>query len=245
MSDPILNDAKGRIIVALDVDSPETAMGTVKSLAGEVGMFKVGVPLFSRDGPELIKKIQRAGFDVFLDLKFYDLPSIVAQSVRRAAELRVKFCTVHATGGVEMLDAAVDAAEKTDTTVLAVTVLTSMNDADLIPFGFPPGTTTKELVLHLARLATYSEVGGIVCSGEEVSEVSKIVRACTTLVTPGIRFPGEGRDDQKRVVMPYEAIRNGADYLVIGRPITRATDPVAAARKFANAIAMEMVEMSR
>jgi len=222
---------KERIIVALDTDSTEAALAAVKALSGEVGIFKVGMELFPRGGPELVRRIREAGFEVFLDLKFHDIPNTVAGAVRSAAALGVKFATVHASGGKAMLAAAADAAGGTGTTVLAVTVLTSLDDADLSEVGFSVGAA--EAVARLAGLAVSSGIGGIVCSAKEVAAVRSRVGKGVVLVTPGVRMPGDAAGDQKRVVTPAEAIRRGADYLVVGRPITKADDPAAAARAIA------------
>ncbi|MBI5906391.1 MAG: orotidine-5'-phosphate decarboxylase [Deltaproteobacteria bacterium] len=222
---------KDRIIVALDTDSPEAALATVKALSGEVGMFKVGMELFPRGGPELVRRIREAGHGVFLDLKFHDIPNTVAGAVRSAAALGCRFATVHASGGRAMLAAAAEAAKGTGTTVLAVTVLTSLDDADLADVGFSSGSA--DAVQRLAGLAVASGAGGIVCSAKEVASVRARVGPAVVLVTPGVRMPGEDAGDQKRVVTPADAIRRGADYLVVGRPITKAADPKAAARAIA------------
>jgi len=223
-----------RIIVALDTDSPAAALAAVKSLSGEVGMFKVGMELFPRGGPDLVLRIREAGYDVFLDLKFHDIPNTVAGAVRSAVALGVKFATVHASGGRAMLAAAADAARGTGTAVLAVTVLTSLDDADLGSIGFSLGA--GDAVLRLADLAVSTGVGGIVCSAREVAGVRARVGKDVTLVTPGVRMAGEDAADQKRIVTPFDAVRLGADYIVVGRPITRAADPPAAARAFAAAM---------
>ena len=222
---------KERIIVALDTDSPDSALAVVEALAGEVGMFKVGMELFPRGGPELVRKVRETGADVFLDLKFHDIPNTVAGAVRSAAALGVKFATVHASGGKEMLARAAEAARGTGTTVLAVTVLTSIDESDLSEIGFssPPA----DLVARLARMAVREGIGGIVCSAREVAAVRELAGRSAVLVTPGVRLPEDAVGDQKRVVTPFDAMRNGADYLVVGRPITKAADPVAAARRFA------------
>lgn len=225
---------KGRIIVALDTDSPEGALATARSLVGEVGMFKVGMELFPRGGAELVRALQALGHGVFLDLKFHDIPNTVAGAVRAAAALGVRFATVHASGGRAMLAAAAEAAGRTGMAVLAVTVLTSMDDQDLAEVGFAGGAAVS--VLRLAELAAAAGVHGIVCSAREVAQVRGGLGKGPVLVTPGVRMPGGETGDQKRVVTPAEAIRRGADYLVVGRPITKAPDPVAAARAFAAAM---------
>lgn len=225
---------KERIIVALDTDSPDSALETVRSLSGEVGMFKVGMELFPRGGPELVRRIREAGCDVFLDLKFHDIPNTVAGAVRSAAAMGVRFATVHASGGGAMLAAAAEAARGTGTTILAVTVLTSLDDQDLASVGFSLGAA--EAVMRLSDLAVRSGAGGIVCSAKEVAAVRSRVGREVTLVTPGVRMAGGDAGDQKRVVTPAEAVRMGADFLVVGRPITRAPDPRQAARAFASAM---------
>ncbi|MBI5575441.1 MAG: orotidine-5'-phosphate decarboxylase [Deltaproteobacteria bacterium] len=222
---------KERIIVALDTDSPEKALDTVSALAGEVGLFKVGMELFPRGGPRLIEKIRETGSRVFLDLKFHDIPNTVAGAVRSAVALGVSFATVHASGGKAMLAAAAEAAAGSGTAILAVTVLTSLDDADLSSIGF--SVPAGEAVGRLAGLAVDAGIGGIVCSAKEVASLRERLGSKVTLVTPGVRLPEDAVGDQKRVVTPYDAVRAGADYLVVGRPITKAADPVAAARKFA------------
>jgi orotidine-5'-phosphate decarboxylase len=216
---------KERIIVALDTASPEAALETIGSLSGAVGMFKVGMELFPRGGPEFVRRIREAGHDVFLDLKFHDIPNTVAGAVRSAVALGARFVTVHASGGRDMLAAAAEAARGTATTILGVTVLTSLNDADLAEVGFSAGT--GDSVLRLADLAVTAGAGGLVCSAKEVAGVRARVGAGVVLVTPG------------------EAIRRGADYLVIGRPITAAADPRAAAGAIAAAMAGEMPGAAR
>jgi orotidine-5'-phosphate decarboxylase len=222
---------KNRIIVALDTDSPEKALETVARLRGEVGMFKVGMELFPVGGAELVKSIREHGCDVFLDLKFHDIPNTVAGAIRSAAALGVRFVTVHASGGRALLEAAAKAAEGSLTTILAVTVLTSLDDADLREVGYSTGA--RETVLRLAGIAKEAGIGGIVCSAQEVADVRALVRNGVVLVTPGVRLPEDAVGDQKRIVTPEEAVRRGSDFLVIGRPITQAADPVAAARRFA------------
>jgi len=230
------SEPKWRIIVALDTDSPQKALEIARSLVNEVGLFKVGMELFPRGGPQLIEEIHKMGSETFIDLKFNDTPNTVNGAVRSIVALGSHFTTVHASGGKTMLQAAAQAANGTSTTVLAVTVLTSMkNWADLSEVGVL-FSTLREQVLLLARLAKEAGVGGIVCSAMEVAEVRSLVGPDITIVTPGIRFPEGDVGDQKRVVTPEEAIRMGADYIVVGRPITRALDPVAAARRFAEAV---------
>jgi orotidine-5'-phosphate decarboxylase len=222
---------KNRIIVALDTDSPEAALAAVSVLSGEVGLFKVGMELFPRGGPGLIDRIRSKGAEVFLDLKFHDIPNTVAGAVKSAVAMGVKFATVHASGGRAMLAAAAEAAAGSGTTVLAVTVLTSLDDADLASVGF--ALPAAEAVERLTGMAVAAGIGGIVCSAKEAAAVRARVGKGVVLVTPGVRLPEDSAGDQKRVVTPFEAFRAGADYIVVGRPITKAADPVAAARKFA------------
>jgi orotidine-5'-phosphate decarboxylase len=222
---------KNRIIVALDTDSPEAALAAVSVLSGEVGLFKVGMELFPRGGPGLIDGIRAKGAEVFLDLKFHDIPNTVAGAVKSAVALGVKFATVHASGGRAMLAAAAEAAAGSGTTILAVTVLTSLDDADLASVGF--ALPAAEAVDRLAGLAVDAGIGGIVCSAREAAAVRARVGKGIVLVTPGVRLPEDSAGDQKRVMTPFEAVRAGANYIVVGRPITKAADPVAAARKFA------------
>lgn len=222
---------KDRIVVALDSDSPDAALSAARALAGEVGMFKVGMELFPRGGPSLVRGIRDAGSDVFLDLKFHDIPNTVAGAVRSAGALGVRFATVHASGGRAMLAAAAEAARGSGLTLLAVTILTSLDDSDLAEIGV--SAPAARAVTRLAALAAGEGIGGIVCSAKEVAAVRSLLGPGPVLVTPGVRLPEDDRGDQKRVVTPAEAVRAGADYLVVGRPILRAPDPVAAARRFA------------
>ncbi len=225
---------KDRIIVALDTDRPESAQATVASLRGEAGLFKVGLELFPRGGPDLVRRIRETGTDVFLDLKFHDIPNTVAGAVRSAAALGVRFATVHASGGRAMLEAAAGAARGTGTTLLAVTVLTSLDDGDLRDIGFARGA--GESAVRLASMAVDAGIGGIVCSAMEVASVRARVGDGILLVTPGVRLPEDAAGDQKRVVTPFDAARDGADFLVVGRPITKSPDPAEAARRFAREV---------
>lgn len=237
-----------KLIVALDVDTPGEALSLVKQLHGVAGMFKIGSQLFTLAGPQIVKDIISSGAKVFLDLKFHDIPHQVAGSARSAAQLGVSMFTVHASGGKEMMQRAVEAvsevAEREGTpraTVLAVTVLTSMDANTLAQIGVH--STPQEAVLHLAHLAVESGVIGCVASPQEAPVIRSTVAMPSILrdvleefliVTPGIRPAGsDGADDQRRIATPAAALRNGASYLVVGRPITAAADPVAAAREIA------------
>lgn len=201
------------------------------TIGAEAGLFKVGLQLFTAEGPRVVRELTASGRRVFLDLKFHDIPNTVAGAVRSAAALGAEMLTVHAGGGSAMLRAAVEAAGAEGPLVLAVTVLTSMADADVKELGI--SATASEQVLHLAGIAQRTGCGGLVCSPQEVVEIRRRLGGEPVLVTPGIRPAGADVGDQSRIATPAEAIRAGADYLVIGRPITAAADPAAAARQIA------------
>ncbi len=222
---------KERIILALDFSELRIAKFWVESLKSKIKTFKVGPILFLDSGPIGIKEFRDMGADVFLDLKFHDIPSTVEHSGRQAVRYGVKMFTVHALGGFEMMkavsDAVADEAAKHNRhkpLVLAVTVLTSHDEASLKRIGI--NSSTKDTVLSLASLADKAGVDGLVCSGMEVEILRKEFGERFTLVVPGIR-PGGDKHDQKRVVTPAEAVASGADYLVIGRSITEAENPEA------------------
>jgi len=218
-------DAAQRVIVALDVPTLEEARELAAALQGEVGWFKVGLELFGAHGPALVETIAAYG-PVFLDLKLHDIPTTVQRAAERLSALGVGLLTVHATGGPDMVRGAVagfgDAGK-----VLAVTVLTSMSDRDLGAVGMP-GASVQ--VPRLARMAVTAGAGGLVCAPQDVTEVRRAVGDDVLLVTPGVRQAGSSDDDHARAATPAAAIAAGADLLVIGRPITRAGDPVAVAR---------------
>lgn len=222
---------RDRLIVALDTDSAEGALAIARAVSCEAKVAKVGMELFPRGGPALVRSIREAGMDVFLDLKFCDIPNTVAGAVRSAAALGVRFTTVHASGGRAMLRAAAEAARGTGTTVLAVTVLTSLDDSDLAEIGYASGAA--DVVGRLTRIALEEGIGGIVCSPAEAAAVRRAAGDGAVIVTPGVRLPEDDRGDQKRVLSPDEAAAAGADFIVVGRPVTRAADPGAAARRFA------------
>ena len=215
-------------MVALDFPGRRQALEMVERLRGEVGMFKVGKQLFTAEGPGLVREILDAGQKVFLDLKFHDIPNTVAGAVASAVGLGASLVNVHASGGGPMLRAAATAAAGSQTRVLAVTVLTSLDAGHLDQVGFaePP----EKLVLRLARLALECGLDGVVASPVEVAMLRAELGRAFLIVTPGIRPSGAELGDQVRVATPAEAVRNGADYIVVGRPITHAADPAAAAR---------------
>jgi len=225
---------RDRLAFALDVERLAEAERWVERLAPEVGVFKVGLELFVAEGPEAVVAVQRRGAACFLDLKLHDIPATVAGAVRSASRLGVRYLTVHAGGGPAMLRAAVEAAGP-GTTLLAVTVLTSMDEAELAALG--ETRTARALVVDRARLAVQAGVRGLVCSAEECAAVREAVGPEIALVVPGIRPAGASLGDQKRVGTPAEAIRSGADVLVVGRPIRQAAEPVVAARSIVDEIA--------
>jgi orotidine-5'-phosphate decarboxylase len=230
-----MTNADPRVIVALDFADPTAALALVDRLDPRQCALKVGNELFVTAGPEPVRLMVARGFNVFLDLKFHDIPNTVASACAAAVRLGVWMLNVHASGGRAMLDAARDAVDTTATAMAArpplligVTVLTSLADADLRELGHT-GSVAAE-VLALAQLTKACGLDGVVCSAREASTLRKVCGAGFKLVTPGIRPAGAASDDQARIATPAAAIRNGADYLVIGRPITQASDPLAALR---------------
>jgi orotidine-5'-phosphate decarboxylase len=225
-----MTSARDRLIVALDVSDIAEARKLVAALGESVSLYKVGKQLFTAAGPEVVRELTGSGYKVFLDLKFHDIPSTVAAAVRAAAELGVSMLTVHASGGLKMLKAAADAAAaaKPPPMILAVTVLTSFSDADLKEVGV--AGPAQGQVLRLATLARRAGCGGVVASAREARVIRRTLGAELRIVTPGVRPAGGAQDDQARVATPAEAIAAGADFLVVGRPITGAQDPAAAAR---------------
>jgi len=222
------------IIVALDVPSAEQAWKLAEQVAPAVGSFKIGKELFVAAGPDIARRVRDTGASVFLDLKFHDIPNTVAKAVASAVRLDVQMLTIHASGGGEMMRAAEKAAQDTATVlgrpaplVLGVTVLTSSNNATLAEIGCEPDT--EKQVIRLAQLAIHSGLRGLVCSPLEIVALRKVLPPEVQLVTPGIRTGAEKADDQKRTLTPREAIQAGANWLVIGRPISAAANPRAAA----------------
>jgi len=220
-----------RIIVSLDFADGAEALDLVCKLDPALCRLKVGKELFTRCGPVLVEQLQQNGFAVFLDLKYHDIPATVAGACRAAADLGVWMINVHAAGGERMLAAAREAVDKhhRHPLLIAVTVLTSLNDADLRRVGVEK--PVAEQVLGLARLAAACGLDGVVCSAQEATRLRKDLGNGFILVTPGIRPGGSNRDDQQRIMTPAEAIKAGSDYLVIGRPITQAADPLRVLRE--------------
>jgi orotidine-5'-phosphate decarboxylase len=225
-----MKDARERLIVALDVPSAAAAQRIVAAVGDSVQTYKVGKQLFTAEGPHLIRDLQAAGRKVFLDLKYHDIPNTVAAAVREAAKLKVSMLTVHASGGGRMLRAAVEAARNVNPAlmVLAVTVLTSLEDNDLEKLGIRGRVVDQ--VVRLAALALANGCHGVVASALEASELRAEFGNEFAIVTPGVRPAGSSASDQVRVVTPAEAIAAGATYIVVGRPITEADDPATEAR---------------
>ncbi len=211
------------IIVALDVDSAAEARALVERLGSSINFYKVGMELYAAAGMEFVRELLRLGKDVFLDMKFYDIGETVRRAVTQVARTGVRFLTVH--GSVPVMRAAVEGRAGTGLKLMAVTVLTSFDESDLADLGYP--VACSELVAMRVRKAMEAGVDGLVCSPLEAAQVRKLAGPEAILVTPGVRSPGTAKGDQKRVATPAEAIRDGANYLVMGRQITRAADPAA------------------
>ena len=215
---------KSPIIVALDMES-ERALELAKKLNPQECKVKVGSQLFTADGPMIIEKLNELGFDIFLDLKFHDIPNTVKKALETVIKMGVWMLNVHSLGGKEMLRAAYEVVEKVSIKPLlvGVTVLTSLNDKSLKEVGL--GLNTEDQVLLLAELCQTEGLNGVVCSANELSVLRKHLEEDFLLVTPGIRSSGQESDDQKRISTASEAISNGADYIVIGREISNEIDP--------------------
>lgn len=228
--------ARERLVFALDVDSFEEAERWVKLLHEKVGIFKVGKQLFTRSGPEVVRMIRAEGGEVFLDLKYHDIPNTVAMAGVEASRLGVRMFNVHALGGSEMMRTVVSAVDRlyprgsaARPLLLAVTILTSSTEQTLREVGIE--APVQEMVPRLARLARDAGMDGVVASPREVSLIREACGPDFVILTPGVRPAEASLDDQKRVMTPGEAIREGADYLVVGRPISAASDPVEAAER--------------
>lgn len=236
-----LPTAVSRVLVALDTTSVADAVDQARAMRGAVAGVKLGLEFFSANGPAGVRQVVAEGLPLFLDLKFHDIPNTVAGAVRAVTPLGPFMLNVHAAGGVAMMRAALDAAGDTAARVgvrrplvIAVTVLTSLADNDLTAVG-QQGPAADQ-VRRLAALAGSAGLDGIVCAPTEIELLRREMGRDFVLVTPGIRPAGAAMGDQKRVMTPGEAVRRGADYLVIGRPITAASDPAAAARAIADEI---------
>jgi orotidine-5'-phosphate decarboxylase len=230
---PASSGMRERLIVALDVSTASEAQKLVARIGDAAGIYKVGLQLFTSEGPGVVRDLISSGRRVFLDLKLHDIPTTVALAVKSAAELRVDMLTIHANGGAAMLRAATEAAAGR-MSLLAVTVLTSLNDEDMLEIGV--SGRVSDQVLRMASLAQRAGCQGIVTSPREALMVRKALGEGFAIVTPGIRPAGAETNDQQRIATPAQAISNGVSHIVVGRPITHAPDPA----KAAEAIISEM-----
>ena len=226
-----MNSNTSRLIVALDFPAIEMAYQLVNQLDPKLCRLKVGNILFTQAGPAFVEDLMKLGFDVFLDLKYHDIPQTVAGACRAAADLGVWMVNVHVQGGRVMLEAAVEAIQAFNKRplLIGVTILTSLQDEDLAPLGIQ--TSIDKLVPKMAHLAQEAGLDGVVCSSQEVRSLREELDSSFVLVTPGIRLPDDEAGDQKRILTPSAAIRAGSSYLVIGRPITQALDPLQVLQK--------------
>lgn len=222
--------ARDRIVLALDVDEDEEALALVSELRDSVGLFKVGHQLFTAYGPDIVRRIIGLGGRVFLDLKYHDIPNTVAKASSEAVKLGVSIFNVHALGGRDMMQAAADAAHESAARLnvpapilLAVTILTSMDERSLTR-ELKISRSLPRQVAHLARMAARAGLDGVVASPHEIKPLRRAVHGPFVILTPGVRPAWAGKDDQKRTMTPAEAVRAGADYLVVGRPVLKAQD---------------------
>ena len=217
--------ARDRLVVAADVSSRDDLLRLVDTLSGVVGVFKIGLQAFIANGPSIVREVVARGEKVFLDLKIHDIPNTARHAVAEVATLGASIATVHAAGGASMLRACA----REDVLVLAVTILTSLEEADLLQIGF--GGNAVENAVRLAQLARGAGLRGVVASPLEIAPIREACGSDFTILTPGIRPAGSDAGDQRRTMTPREAIAAGADYIVVGRPITSAADPRSAAQR--------------
>ncbi len=237
---PASSGMRERLIVALDVSSASEAQKLVARIGDAAGIYKVGLQLFTAEGPGIVRDLVSSGRHVFLDLKLHDIPTTVALAVKSAAELRIDMLTIHASGGSAMLRAAIEAAAGR-MNLLAVTVLTSLNDEDMEAIGVAGNLSDQ--VLRMAALAKRAGCQGIVTSPREALMARKALGESFAIVTPGIRPAGAETNDQQRTATPAQAISNGVSHIVVGRPITHASDPAKAAAAIISE--MEQARISR
>jgi orotidine-5'-phosphate decarboxylase len=227
-----------KIIVALDLDEESRLKALIATMDPKTCRLKIGKTLFTRFGPAWVKQLQDQGFEIFLDLKFHDIPQQVAGACLQAAQLGVWMVNVHALGGMSMLQAAKAAVAQPEGKkrpwLIGVTILTSMQETDLQQLGIQG--TMPEVVMRLARLCYEAGLDGVVCSPHEVAMLKKAFGPQFLCVTPGIRLPEDDKQDQKRIMTPQEAITAGSDYLVIGRPITQSSSPQSVLQKINESI---------
>jgi len=229
--------SRERLVLALDVDDLKRADELVDKLSNCVGIFKIGSQLFTAEGAKVVNMVKEKGGKVFLDLKFHDIPNTVARAAEAATKLGVSIFNVHTSGGYEMMKAAAEATKKISMTsgirkplILGVTLLTSINQ-EILEKEIGIKKRLEEQVVHLAKLAKTAGLDGVVASSWEIKEIRKACGKDFVILTPGIRPAGKSSDDQKRIMTPREAVKSGADFLVIGRPIRNAANPVEAAKK--------------
>ena len=240
LSSPASSGMRERLIVALDVSTAREAQALVQRIGDAAGVYKIGLQLFTHEGPQVVRGLVHSGRRVFLDLKLHDIPNTVSHAVKAAVELGAHMLTVHASGGSAMLRAATEAAAgRLD--ILAVTVLTSLTDEDVAETGI--SGRVADQALRMAALAQNSGCSGVVTSPREASLLRKTLGEGFAIVTPGVRPAGAESHDQQRTATPAQAIANGASHIVVGRPITHATDPATAAQ--AIIAEMEKVRISR
>ena len=232
-----MSSCLSKIIIALDYDNPESVFQFTDQLDPQHCRLKVGKELFTTAGPDLVRELVAQKFDVFLDLKFHDIPNTVAKAVAAADDLGVWMTNVHASGGSSMMKAASEAlkAKNSSMLLIGVTVLTSMDESDLVEIGVI--NTAGQQVENLAKLAQQSGLDGVVCSAKEAAMLKQSLGDNFKLITPGIRLSNSVADDQKRVVTPFDAIAFGSDYLVIGLPITQSSNPMATLNEINKSIA--------
>ena len=232
-----MSSCLSKIIIALDYDNPQSVFQLTDQLDPQHCRLKVGKELFTRAGPELVRELVAQKFDVFLDLKFHDIPNTVAKAVAAADDLGVWMTNVHALGGSSMMKAASEAlkAKNSSMLLIGVTVLTSMDESDLVEIGVI--NAARQQVEKLAKLAQQSGLHGVVCSAQEAAMLKKSLGDNFKLITPGIRLSDSVADDQKRIATPPKAIALGSDYLVIGRPITQSSNPMATLHEINKSIA--------
>ena len=229
--------ARERLVLALDVDDFKKADELVDKLSNYVGVFKIGSQLFTAEGAKVVNMVNEKGGKVFLDLKFHDIPNTVARAAEVAAKLGVYIFNVHTSGGYEMMKAAAEASKKISLAlgvrkplILGVTLLTSINQ-EILEKEIGIKKRLEEQVVHLAKLAKTAGLDGVVASSWEIKEIRKVCGEDFVILTPGIRPVGKSSDDQKRIMTPREAVKLGADFLVVGRPIRNAANPIEAAKK--------------
>jgi orotidine-5'-phosphate decarboxylase len=230
-----------RLIVALDVKSDAAAVRLVERLGDAVSFYKIGSPLFTRTGPDIVNRLKEQGKRVFLDLKYHDIPNTVAHAVSAAAEMNVDLLTVHSSGGAAMIKAARDAAGDGGPRILAVTVLTSFGVDDAEQVWGKQLNSLREEVIRLAQLAADAGAHGVIASPLEAEPLKRRHGSDFLVVTPGIRPAGSARGDQVRVATPGDAVRAGADYLVVGRPVIEAEDPVSVVKQMQEELAQVSV----